>query len=259
MSSIGLGLTSVVLCALVLAVLWRRSGGTSRTIHEWEQGLLYIDGRFARVLGPGRYRTLGRRDRLVVVLPRSVAFEHLFALEVTSSDRLLYRVSATIAFEIIDPRAAHEGNHREAIKLAVTDALVHAAAARSVEAMLADRPGLGAGLVSTLAQPVAGCRIVSITLTALTLPPELRRLYAEVERARLESQAALERARGEQAALRSLANAARMLKGNPELMNLRLLQALSPSGGKGGATLVLGRDALAAARPEDAAATEQEC
>ncbi|MEH3144970.1 MAG: SPFH domain-containing protein [Methylobacterium frigidaeris] len=256
MSSTGLSLVSVVLLgALVLAVLWRRPGGTSRTIHEWEQGLLYIDGRFAGVLGPGRYRTLGRRDRLVVALPRSITFERLHGLEVTSADRLLYRVSAAIGFEIVDPRSAHESDCRETLKLAVTDALVQAAAARSVETMLSDRPGIGTGLVGGFAQPVAGCRVVSITVTALILPPELRRLYAEVERARLESQAALERARGEQAALRSLANAARMLKGNPELMNLRLLQALNP-GGKGGATLVLGRDALVATKPGEADAME---
>ena len=64
---------------------------------------------------------------------------------------------------------------------------------------------------------------------SVTLPPEIRRLFSEVERARLEGAAALERARGEQAALRSLANSARMLKGNPELMNLRLLQSVSGS------------------------------
>ena len=58
--------------------------------------------------------------------------------------------------------------------------------------------------------------------------------------------AALERARGEHAALRSPANAARLLKDNPDLMNLRLLQALG-SGGKG-TTLVLGDGALA--RPD---------
>ena len=44
--------------------------------------------------------------------------------------------------------------------------------------------------------------------------------------------------------LRSLADLTRMLKRNPELMNLRLLEAAS--GGKGGATLVLGRKSFAA-------------
>jgi hypothetical protein len=49
--------------------------------------------------------------------------------------------------------------------------------------------------------------------------------------------AALEKARGETAALRSLANAARMMDDNPNLLQLRALQALADSGGN---TLVLG-------------------
>jgi hypothetical protein len=74
----------------------------------------------------------------------------------------------------------------------------------------------------------------------IILSAEIRRLYAEFERARLEGLAALERARSEQAALRSLANSARLLKGNPELMNLRLLHALAGQPGKQAPTVVLG-------------------
>ncbi len=54
-----------------------------------------------------------------------------------------------------------------------------------------------------------------------------------------EGQAALERARGESAALRNLANAARLLEGNPALLNLRLMQSLSAAQSAGN-TLVLG-------------------
>jgi hypothetical protein len=54
-----------------------------------------------------------------------------------------------------------------------------------------------------------------------------------------EGQAALERARGESAALRNLANAARLLDGNPALQNLRLLQSLTAAQ-NAGSTLVLG-------------------
>ena len=67
------------------------------------------------------------------------------------------------------------------------------------------------------------------------------RLHARQEllKAKQEGQAALERARGESASLRNLANAARVLEGNPALMNLRLMQALSAAQ-NAGSTLVLG-------------------
>ena len=50
-------------------------------------------------------------------------------------------------------------------------------------------------------------------------------------KARQEGLAALEKARGESAALRNLANAARMLDNNPSLLQLRALLAVSEGAG----------------------------
>ena len=73
------------------------------------------------------------------------------------------------------------------------------------------------------------------------LPGDLKRIFAQEVAARKEGLAALERARGETAALRNLANAARMIEDNPALMQLRLLQQLGTTGGN---TVVLGESAV---------------
>ena len=52
----------------------------------------------------------------------------------------------------------------------------------------------------------------------------------------------IERARGEQASLRALANAARLMKDNPALANLRFLQTLEQA--PGAKTIVLGGNAV---------------
>jgi regulator of protease activity HflC (stomatin/prohibitin superfamily) len=62
-------------------------------------------------------------------------------------------------------------------------------------------------------------------------PGELKTIFAQVVNARNEGLAALERARGESAALRNLANAAKLLENNPELRQLRFLQVLENKGG----------------------------
>jgi len=67
-----------------------------------------------------------------------------------------------------------------------------------------------------------------------------------VTKARQEGLAALERARGETAALRNLANAARLVSDNPALMQLRLLQVV---GEQSGNTVVLGMPQSAAPLP----------
>lgn len=59
---------------------------------------------------------------------------------------------------------------------------------------------------------------------------------AQVVNATKEGLAALEKARGETAALRTLANAAKMTEGNPNLMQLCLVQALGEASGN---TLIL--------------------
>ena len=94
------------------------------------------------------------------------------------------------------------------------------------------------GLESALAPYLPGAEASEIIVTALILPPEIRKMLSEVERARLEGQAALERARAEQAAMRALANAARLLDNNPNLARLRMLQVMESA--KGQKNFVLG-------------------
>ncbi len=62
-------------------------------------------------------------------------------------------------------------------------------------------------------------------------PGELKNIFAQVVNARKEGLAALERARGESAALRNLANAASLFDNNPNLMQLRFLQSLEKNTG----------------------------
>jgi len=220
--------------------------GILATVYEWEHALLYINGRFSHLLPPGRHFNLSfgaRRD--IYTLRRYAQFLTTTPLDVTSADKLVFRLAATVTYEITDPRQAFEVNDLDAhLRLAVTTAMTKLAADHTLEAFLTDRAALDERLLAMLTAPIAGCVIKTAAIAAVTLPPEIRRLFTEVERAKLEGLATLERARGEHAALRSLANAARMLKGNPELMNLRVLQALSAPNGKRSPTVVLGQGAL---------------
>ena len=59
----------------------------------------------------------------------------------------------------------------------------------------------------------------------VVLPAELRAAYAELITARQRGQVQLEAARAESAALRSMANAAKLLDEHPALARLRMVQA----------------------------------
>lgn len=235
----------IMIAAVVIGWLVRGSAKfltiPSATIFEWQRGLLYHRGRFVRELGPGRYPTvLGRWIATINVNP---VISTVGPQEALTTDCFLVKLTARVAFRVVEPRKAFEDNcagdtqvMRSLIQLAIRDLVI----GRTLDALIDARSQLDTELHAALAGPLAarGCRIDSAAVRDLILSAEVRRMFTDVERAKREAQAALERARGEQAALRALANAARMLKGNPELMNLRVLQALQSSGKSG--TLVLG-------------------
>ncbi len=82
-----------------------------------------------------------------------------------------------------------------------------------------------------------GLKLISADLKDIMFPGEMKKAFAQVVKAQKEGQAALERARGETAALLSLANAGRAMDDNPNLVHLRAWQALADSSGN---TLVFG-------------------
>lgn len=90
---------------------------------------------------------------------------------------------------------------------------------------------------NALSRAAFGLRLISADVKDIMLSGKLKEIFAQVVNARQEGLAALERARGETAALRNLANAAKMIDANPNLMQLRLVQTLGESSGN---TLVLG-------------------
>lgn len=222
---------------------------TVETVYPWESALLYVDGAFSRQLAVGRNRifNLGRKVEVFRV-PNYSQTLLTNQIDAMSADKFGLRLAVQVQGRITNPRQVIEQQfqHVQQLHIAAFEAVAGLASELSLDALLEQRAGLGEQLLARLQGKVAALVIEQAAVTQVVLPPEVRRMLTEVERARREGEAALERARGEHAALRSLANAARLLKDNPDLMRLRTLQALSPTGK--GATLVLGHDAISPGR-----------
>lgn len=250
-----LGLIAAALIALAIL----RNAWKVETIYPPNVGLLYRGGRFQRELEPGRY-TFFDPFKLVRVLPvtRAPLPVHIADLTVISRDQFSFRLGLSPVLEVVDARAFMESQPvvepapfarfvpqmftHPALQATMASAALEVVAENGLRDLFADPKLLPAAVQSKVADAIPGARIDKVLMTSITLPPETRKMFTEVERSKLEAEAALERARGEQAALRALANAARLIKDNPALANLRFLQTLEQA--PGAKTIVLGANAI---------------
>lgn len=237
-----LQLIALLVVLAVVALAWWRPA--RMTVFEFERGLLYRRGRFIKVLKPGVYWVTQRSGRLskVDVRPYYVIIP---GQELMSQDGVGIKVSLAANIQVADPDAAinQVQDYRASVYAVLQVACRDLSSAAKVEDLLASRPQLGASLMEKSAAPIAemGVKLISVEIRDLMLPGDLKKIFAQEVQARKEGLAALERARGETAALRSLANAARMVQDNPALLQLRLLQTLGASSGN---TVVVGSPEL---------------
>ena len=211
-------------------------------VPEGWAGLVYHHGLYVRRNNAGRHVLWGFGWTMKLIDLRKASLL-VAGQEVLTADSVSLKISLLVTYQVTEPvKAAHEtqnslGDLYNAAQLALR-ATVNAVA---VETLLQQRLEIGTQLLARV-QPEAvkiGINVLAIEVKDVMFPAELKRAFADVLKAKQEGQAALERARGESASLRNLANAARVLEGNPALMNLRLMQSLAAAQ-NAGSTLVVG-------------------
>jgi len=265
--------------ALLLLVLLATAGGIAlwrvsrevTIIYPPHVGLLYRDGAFVRELKPGRHVRFDplRRTKVLKVSLAELPVQ-LAEVTVLSKDQFSFRVGLAPVVRIIDARAYSESqpavepgsvahwmpftSTHASLQPLVSAAAIDAVASRTLAEILQDPGLLREAVKARLADTIAGAAVEQVLVTSINLPPETRKMFTDVERAKMEAQAGLERARGEHSALRVLANAARLISDNPALANLRLLQAVESS--KAATTIIVGDPSLLPNAVRDGAAAK---
>lgn len=231
----------VVLLAAVLITV--RSLVRKAVVPEGHAGLLYQKGRYARTLSAGLY-WLWRSTTRVELVDLRLRSLTVPGQEVLCRDQVTLKVSVAVRYAVAAPDVAlhRVQSYTEELYLAVQLALRAEVAQHALEELVAGRVALGTALRERVAEPARGfgLTVEAVELKDVMLPADLRRAFAEALKARKEGQAALEKARGETAALRNLANAARMVEQSPALLQLRALQTLGSASATGGNTFVVG-------------------
>lgn len=201
-------------------------------VTEGFAGLLYHEGKLAETLTAGRHVRWGKNFRVALVETRKTLLQ-VAGQEVLSADNVGVKLSVVLTTQIVDAAKSVQAadNHTAHIYSATQTAVRTVVAGVTMEALLTQRVAIGAQLRELIAPQAeaVGVQVHAVEVRDVMLPGELRKAFSEVLKAKQEGQAALERARGESAALRNLANAARLIEGQPALATLRFLQTLEAS------------------------------
>jgi len=233
-------LTIAIVVVAVLAILAMRALFERVTVYEFQRGLLYRNGRFVKLVGAGSHLVY-RPSTSIRMVDARVSVETVPGQEVVTSDGVSVRISLAVQRKVADPvKAMHEvEDWRGALYSALQVALRETVAALTIDDLLLKRDSIGPDVLarSVDAAKAIGVELIAVAVKDLMFPGPMKKLFAQVVEARQQGLATLERARGETAALRSLANAARMVEANPSLIQLRMLQQLESNSGN---TVILG-------------------
>ena len=230
---------ALLLVALIVAVVVRPAI-TIATVRDYQRGLRYRQGRLVGLLDPGTHVAIRPFTEIQLLDGRPTSIT-VPGQEILTADGVALRVSLTARYVVADPVAAvtNDQSYVSALYTLLHGGLRAVLAGRTADEILAGRAELGPAVGEAVASELAriGVELLGVDVRDVMVPSELKRAFAGIVAARREGEAALERARGETAALRGLANAARMLQDNPGRVPLRILQQLGASSGN---TIVLG-------------------
>jgi regulator of protease activity HflC (stomatin/prohibitin superfamily) len=204
---------------------------TYATVDEGHTGLLFIQNRFVRALGPGFYGfwNSAGSPRVEVVDLRLQALE-IPGQEILTGDKVSIRVNVWAEFQVVDAVKAKESvkDYAKHLYRTVQRGVRQALGRRTLEEILAEKAGIDETVEADVRKEMEafGVRVGAIALKDIILPGVMSEILNQVVTAEKQAQANLIRRREETAATRSLANTAKLMEDNPLLVRLKELETL---------------------------------
>jgi len=204
---------------------------TTTVVEDGKIGLLSLDGRFVRTLGPGTHAfwNAGRNPRVEVIDMRLQMLE-ISGQEILTKDKVSIRVNVWAEFQVADAVAAKQtvSNHSQALHRVLQFAVRRTLGRRTLDEILAERVDIDESVAAEVRAEAEtfGVRVGAMGLKDIVLPGEVRDILNQVVTAEKQAQANLIRRREETAATRSLLNTAKLMEDNPLLVRLKELETL---------------------------------
>jgi regulator of protease activity HflC (stomatin/prohibitin superfamily) len=227
----------LVLIFLVVAFL----ASAIKILREYERGVVFTLGRFTSVKGPGLIVIIPYVQQVVRVDLR-VRVLDVPSQDVISKDNVSVRVNAVIYMRIVDPEKStiQVENFMQATSELSQTTLRSVLGKHELDEMLSERDKLNADIQEILdAQTDAwGIKVANVEIKHVDINESMIRAIARQAEAERERRARVINAEGEQQAAAKLLEAAEILGGRPEAMQLRYLSTLATIGNEKNTTIV---------------------
>jgi hypothetical protein len=212
-------------------------------------GVLFIDGRYVDTLDPGLYAFWkGAADARVVEVDLRETTADVSGQEIMTADKVSLRMNALVTYRIANARKAVSSadDVRQALYRETQLALRAVVGGRELDQFLADKDAVAkeAEVFVRRRAEDFGLDLVAVGVRDVVLPGEMKTLMNRVTEAKKAAEANLVSRREETAAIRSQANTAKLLEGNPTLMRLRELEVLEKVAATSKLNIVLGEKGL---------------
>ena len=214
-----------------LARLGRESLVVFASIDEGKRGLVYLDGRLVRELGPGAYgfwlAVTGPRIEVVEMRRQTVEAP---GQEILTRDKVTLRVNLSAVYEIANVAVSRQSvkdvdaHLYRTLQIAARQTL----GKRTLEEVLAEKADIDETVSAQVRREMEqhGVRMAAIAIKDVILPGDIREILNQVVAAEKQAQANLIRRREETAATRSLLNTAKLMEDNPLLVRMKELETL---------------------------------
>ena len=227
----------VVFFGLLIAFLF----STFKVLREYERGVIFMLGRFYKVKGPGLIMVIPILQQMVRVDLRTVVMD-VPTQDVISRDNVSVQVNAVIYFRVLDPERAiiQVENFLEATSQLSQTTLRSVLGQHELDDMLAEREQLNADVQRILDKQTEawGVKVANVEIKHVDLNETMVRALAKQAEAERERRAKVIHAMGEAEAAEKLAEAAKVLSGQDQSIQLRYLQSLVEIAGDKSSTLV---------------------
>jgi hypothetical protein len=194
-----------------------------------EKGILFIDGKFEKIMDAGHYKFWKNATAMHIVKTdmRTLAME-LSGQEILTKDKAQLRINFTVQYKIVDIYKALVENKdcEKHLYTAVQLAMRTIIGRLNIDELMEDKDSINTQIKINVigAAKVLGIEIIACGIKDIILPADIKNILNQVLIAEKKAQANIITRREETASTRSLLNTAKLMEDNAMLWKLKEME-----------------------------------